>query len=359
MAVSTTLVTPHRSSTGIVQLTPLSQMKVEQGAEIITILSDDSDRNSPAIPPPDRLPQIISTPPNSINTTRTPVIHPQYHNGYPEYQSVVDLLKRPWVSKGARNVFWNLDYDSLDIRKVQSLPPAFDRKVFFELPPVDTSALHTQSKSIQSMDKHHDGHAWPKTVTSNIKNDINLTFRTSSCAGHLHCGNLNCDYTTRIHRTSPMNEMEWDGFTPMPFIVGEPAPNGSTLVYKICKVPPVCIAHYGARIYYVLGPTNMTCACMHTGVHNHPVKVGEDQEMIERTRKLIEEQVKRTPKATNSAIVMEANKELVGELLIDPKEAPIRKFDLEELVPVLANCKYMSYPSIKNDIIAFKFIQRF
>jgi hypothetical protein len=39
--------------------------------------------------------------------------------------------------------------------------------------------------------------------------------------------------------------------------------------------------------------------------------------------KLIEEQVKRTPKATNSAIVMEAGKELVDELLINPEGTPV------------------------------------
>ena len=75
--------------------------------------------------------------------------------------------------------------------------------------------------------------------------------------------------------------------------------------------------------------------------------------------KLIEEQVKKTSKATNSTIIMEANKELIGELLIDLKGTPIRKYDLEELVLVLEKCKYMSFPSIKNDITAFKYIRRF
>jgi hypothetical protein len=32
----------------------------------------------------------------------------------------------------------------------------------------------------------------------------------------------------------------------------------------------------------------MTRACLHLGVHEHPVKVGEDQKIKERTRKLIE-----------------------------------------------------------------------
>jgi hypothetical protein len=359
MAASTELVTPHCSSTGTVQLTPVSQVKIEQGAQVITILNDDSDGNSPAVLPPNRSPLIISTPPDSMKRTPTPISHPPCQVGYQKCQSVVDLLKRPWVSKGARNAFRNLNYDTLDIRRVQSLPPAFDGDILFELPSVDTSALHTQSKSMQGMDKHHDGHAWTKTVTSNIKNDMDLTFRTSTCAGHLRCGNQDCEYTTRVHRTSPVNEMEWDGFTPMPFSVGEPVPHGSTLVYKFCKHPLVCIANCVARIYYVLGPANMTRACLHLGVHKHLVKVGKDQEIKERTCKLIEEQVDRTPKATNSAIVMEASKELVGELPIDPEGAPVRKFDLEELLPVLEKCKYMSSPSIKNDVTAFRYIRRF
>jgi hypothetical protein len=56
---------------------------------------------------------------------------------------------------------------------------------------------------------------------------------------------------------------------------------------------------------------------------------------------------------------MEASKELVGELLIDPEGTPVRKFDLEELLPVLEKCTYMSFPSIKNDVTAFRYIRRF
>jgi hypothetical protein len=58
--------------------------------------------------------------------------------------------------------------------------------------------------------------------------------------------------------------------------VGQPAPARSSLVCKICKVLPVCIAICVAIIYYVYGTANMTRACLHLGVHEHPVKVGED-----------------------------------------------------------------------------------
>jgi hypothetical protein len=67
------------------------------------------------------------------------------------------------------------------------------------------------------MDKRHDGHAWTKIVTSHIKNDMSLSFCTSTCVGHLHCENQDCEYTSCIHHISPVNEMEWDGFTPTPF----------------------------------------------------------------------------------------------------------------------------------------------
>jgi hypothetical protein len=103
----------------------------------------------------------------------------------------------------------------------------------------------------------------------------------------------------------------------------------------------------------------MTRACMHLGLHEHPMKVGENQEIKERMRKLIGEQVKKTPKATNSTIVIEATKEFVGELLIDPEGAPTRRFYLEELVPALNMWKYLSSSSIKNDVTAFRYICRF
>jgi hypothetical protein len=95
---------------------------------------------------------------------------------------------------------------------------------------------------------------------------------------HLRCENQDCEYTTRIHRTSLVNEMEWDGFIPTTFSARQAIPNGSSFVYKICKVPPICIATCGARIYYVFENTNMTRACVHLGLHKHPVKAGEDHE---------------------------------------------------------------------------------
>jgi hypothetical protein len=72
-----------------------------------------------------------------------------------------------------------------------------------------------------------------------------------------------------------MNEMEWDGFTTTLYQAGCQPPSQSSIVYKICKAPPSCVATYEARIYYVFGRDHMAHAYMHLGIHEHPVKDGK------------------------------------------------------------------------------------
>jgi hypothetical protein len=248
-------------------------VKVERGEEVITILYDDSLENSPAVVPPNRTPLVDSSFQDSFERIHTPIYRPPPYYGHQMSFSVVESLRRLQASKGARNVFKSLDYDSLNIQRVQFLPPTFNGDVLFELPMVAISDLQMLAKLMHKMDKRH---AWTKTVIFHIKNDMSLTFRTSTCVGHLRCENQDCKYTSRIHCTSPVNELKWDGFTVITILVGQPTPIGSSLICKICKVPPVYIATCGARIYYVFGPANMTCACMHLRLHEHPVKIGED-----------------------------------------------------------------------------------
>jgi hypothetical protein len=95
---------------------------------------------------------------------------------------------------------------------------------------------------------------------------------------------------------------------------------------------------------------------MHLGVHEHPVKNGEYQDFKDPSRTLLKEQVEKTPQATKSSIVMEATKELMGELLLRPKRAPAKTFTLDELVTVLDKYRNMSSPSIKNDATSFRYI---
>jgi hypothetical protein len=115
MAASTKLITPHRSSTGTIQLTPATRVKVEKDEELITILSDDSDENSPIVAPPIRSPLVNSSLPDSSQRSPIPLSHPAPHVGHQKSLSVVDFLKKIRATKGARNIFKTLDFDSLDI----------------------------------------------------------------------------------------------------------------------------------------------------------------------------------------------------------------------------------------------------
>jgi hypothetical protein len=94
MAASTELVTPHRSSTGIVQLTPVTRVKVEHAEELITILSDDSNGNSPVLASPIRSPLINSSLPESSQKSPILLSHPSPQVGNEKSISVVDSLRR-------------------------------------------------------------------------------------------------------------------------------------------------------------------------------------------------------------------------------------------------------------------------
>ena len=248
-------------------------MKLEHIDELITILSDNSDNNSPTVVLPMNSPLVNSPLPESSQKSPSSLSRPSPHIICPTSSCIVDSLKRIRAIKGVRNVFKTFDFDTLDIQRVKFLSPTFNGDVLFELPAVDKSdSFHM----MHGMDKRHDDHTWTKTVTSNIKSDISLTFHNSTCIGHLRCENQKCEYTTRIHRTSSVNEREWDGFTMTTLSVGQPAPAGSTLVCKLCKIPPIYVAACATRVYYVFGAANMTRACLHLEVHDHPIKVGED-----------------------------------------------------------------------------------
>ena len=273
--------------------------------------------------------------------------------------SVLEFLRALRALKGSRNALSRLDYDSIPAYAMQTLPPKFNGDVIFELPPVLSSHMSTYAKGMSGMDKRHDGHVWSKTVTTNITNSQGFTFKTSYCLGHLHCTNSSCDFLRRSHRLEVVNEMEWEGVSPSIMDVGDAHLQGSTLLCTICKHPPSCIATCPAKVYYVLGKKSCTRAFVHLGTHCHPVKDGELRDMGERTRSLIGEQMERTPSATNSSIVMEATKELLGEFLLRSDGDSSKVMDFTDLVPILDKCKDITSPNIRNEVFSFKHFRKF
>ena len=69
--------------------------------------------------------------------------------------------------------------------------------------------------------------------------------------------------------------------------------------------------------------------------------------------------MERTLHAINSPIVMQATKELLRELLLAPQGMPVKTWTFKELVLVLVKYKYMTLPSVKNNVTTLRYLQRF
>jgi hypothetical protein len=101
----------------------------------------------------------------------------------------VDCLRKLHASKGSRNALKGLDYDAVKLLRMDFLPPVFNGDVIFELPLVGVLSRICKPNSWWEWTSD-----MTKTITSYIKNDMGLTFRTSSCIGHLRCNNEDCEY---------------------------------------------------------------------------------------------------------------------------------------------------------------------
>ena len=255
---------------------------------------------------------------------------------------------------GRKSVLKLLNYSTLKIVYADFLPPRFDDDVIFVFPPVSASASTSKAKAMDGMDKRYDGHVWTKTESTNITNNMNLTFRSSICVGHLQCQNPHCDYLHHTHRTSSVNDTNFDGFTMRPFSTLGPPPIGSTLVCRICKEPPKCIVPCVAKIFYAHGDGTTQRACIHLGFHRHPVKAGDCRSNCKRIDALIQEYVEKTPQASQSKIVLEASKDLLGDYLLHDETDPPKLLTLEKLEPVFNINKELNCPSLRNRVITFK-----
>jgi hypothetical protein len=198
---------------------------------------------------------------------------------------------------------------------------------------------------MDGMDKRFDGHAWCRTITSNIHNSQGFTFRKSLCVGQLVCDNKSCDF---FARSSKRNETKWSGQTNTPFKLGHLPPPDSTLVCKVCKVPPTCVNFCPGRIYYVLGKGDMTRVCIHLGMHNHPVFDGICRETLDTISGLIAQEVSKTPTAKNSTITVAAGKEFLDKYLIHSGPGPKKMLRGQELEDVLDKFEHLSSPNMRN-----------
>jgi hypothetical protein len=191
LGVSREILAPLRSFTVAFSTPPLISVKTEPGVDNVVDLSDSSSEDVPVqhedVPVHDS-PLLF---PSADYVTRSHSLSVPSPTSIPSTsnlsQPIVQCLRRLGSMPGSKNVLKKLNYDNLQIQVVSHLPPRFNGTQLFVLPAAEVSSSQTRAKSLDGMDKQYDGHVWTKTQTTNITNDVGLTFRSSTCVGHLQC----------------------------------------------------------------------------------------------------------------------------------------------------------------------------
>ena len=236
---ASTVVLTNQSGASTVQMPNVPTVKLEPDDNIVCLLSDSDDHicatvdlsdtsSFPFKNTPSQVPLHASTSsctPLSIKFAcrDTPSQRPPLHPSSSSIGlTIIDALKFTKSRKRSKSDLASIDFENIVVRNVKYLPSSFDGDILFVLPPVPLGVPSAYGRSMDGMDKMCDGHPWCTTKTTNIQNDFGLSFRRSTCAGHLQCQNDHCDY---MHRNGGMrNSTEWAGSTHLPFVVGDVAP---------------------------------------------------------------------------------------------------------------------------------------
>ena len=129
----------------------------------------------------------------------------------------------------------------------------------------------------------------------------------------------------------------------------------SSILFKICTTPSLCIVTCEARIYCAFGNDHMNCVSVHLNVHEYPMKDGEYLDFKYQTCKP-PRGVGREDSKHNKFYKCDRGYEGAGgELLFFHVGAPKKTFNFKELIPIFNKCKYMNSLSIwKEELSSLK-----
>ena len=82
--------------------------------------------------------------------------------------SIIDSLMCLGDRKRSKSVLSRINFDTIRLQQVDYLPPRYNGDVVFEFPPLGHHGHNTKAKLLRGMDRRYDGHAWSRTITSNI-----------------------------------------------------------------------------------------------------------------------------------------------------------------------------------------------
>jgi len=200
MQASTVILT-NESGTSTVKIPTVATVKLEPNDDSVLVLSDSEDdicvvvdlsdislspfkiKNST----PSQLPKSPFSPMcNILIYHMTPSQRPPLHPSPSSIGlSIVGALKFTKSRKMSKSDLIFIDFDNIDVYDVKYLSSSFDGDVLFVLSLVTLGVPNMYSCSMDGMDKMCDGHPWCTTKTTNIQNDFGLSFRRSTCTGHL------------------------------------------------------------------------------------------------------------------------------------------------------------------------------
>jgi hypothetical protein len=176
---STELLTPRESSTVSIERPLLSKVKIEPGLNTIYELSDNSDGDVEVLKSESPVQPSLTL--ESVRKETTPPVSPCRHPGQAKVVanptvSIIHSLMRLGARKRSKIVLSWINFDAIRLQQFDYLPPRYDGDVIFEFPPLGDHGQNTKAKQLRGMDRRYDGHAWSRTITSNIQNDLKLCF---------------------------------------------------------------------------------------------------------------------------------------------------------------------------------------
>ena len=101
------------------------------------------------------------------------------------------------------------------------------------------------------------------------------------------------------------------------FVVGLGPPKLPSVLCMGCHSPPICLDVCHAKILYIhFASLEMSCACIHLGVHNHPMFIGVCRESLDMAFLCVANEVSKTSIIKNSTIVMAASKQFMFDYIL-------------------------------------------
>ena len=140
------------------------------------------------------------------------------------------------------------------------------------------------------------------------------------------------------------------------FVVGLGPPKLPSVLCMGCHSPPICLDVCHAKIlYFHFASLEMSCACIHLGVHNHPMFIGVCRESLDMAFLCVANEVSKTSIIKNSTIVMAASKQFMFDYILkSPLPRELNHRHGASLEVVMDRFSTLAYPNYMKFMVGSK-----